>query len=266
MLNTLFATKTGMTQAWDTSGKRLAVTRLVVDTNAVLSKRVLKAKNRLEDNQVQDCLIFELGYGKKKLENCTKPIKSKVEKAGFSQGFKKIVGLKFFYNDENKEEVESLLKPGDIVKLSDVLEVGDVVSVQGKTKGKGFAGVMKRHGFHGGPRTHGQSDRQRAPGAIGCRTTPGRVFLGHRMAGHMGDVLTTVKNLVVLHIDLDKNEIWLNGPIPGYNSGLVKISKTGEKKTIQLNKQACGIKETVKEDSQAEDQQDQSEEVKKEEN
>lgn len=262
MLNTLFATKTGMRQAWDISGKRLAVTRLVVDTNAVISKRALKAKNRPENNQVQDCLILEVAYGKKKLKNCTKPLKTKIEKVGLAQGFKDLVGLKFFFNENNKEEVDALLKPGDVIKLTDVLEVGDIVSIQGRSKGKGFAGVMKRHGFHGGPRTHGQSDRGRAPGAIGCRTTPGRVLLGQRMAGHMGDVLKTVSNLVVLHIDSERNELWVNGPIPGYNTSTVKITKTGVKKTIQLDKKACGIKETVKEDSQ----ETQSTEVKKEEN
>ena len=87
----------------------------------------------------------------------------------------------------------------------DIFEPGEVLDVIGKSKGRGFAGVMKRHGFGGGPRTHGQSDRARAPGSIGGGTTPGKVFKGLKMAGHMGNQRITVKGLEVVSVDLDRN-------------------------------------------------------------
>lgn len=257
MLKTLFATKIGMTQAWSATGKRLAVTRLLVKPNAIVSKQEIIALNKDNDNpSPENCFVAEIGYGAKKLKNCTKPLQEKIKKSGFSSGFSQLKGLKLFFDESNKDEIDALLKVGEIFNLADILAVGDLIKVQGKTKGKGFAGVMKRHGFHGGPRTHGQSDRQRAPGAIGCRTDPGRVLKGKRMAGHMGDVLQTVSNLTILHLDLANNEIWVSGPVPGANNGLVRITKTGAKKIVELDKKASGIKEEVKiEEKPADDNQ-----------
>ena len=107
----------------------------------------------------------------------------------------------------------------------DVFEVGEKVDVVGTSKGKGFQGTMKRHGFHGGPRTHGQSDRSRAPGSIGAGTTPGRVFKGKKMAGHMGNVRVTVKNLEVVQVDVERNLLLLKGGVPGPPTGLLFIKK-----------------------------------------
>jgi len=104
------------------------------------------------------------------------------------------------------------------------------------SKGRGFAGAIKRHGFHGGPRTHGQSDRQRTPGSIGAGTNPGRIWKGKKMPGHYGVETKTVSGLVVVHIDLNNREIWLNGPVPGYKNSIVRIQKSGVKKDIKLNK------------------------------
>lgn len=101
--------------------------------------------------------------------------------------------------------------------------VGDIVTVKGVSKGKGFAGVVKRHGFAGGPRTHGQSDRERAPGSIGQTTTPGRVYRGKRMAGRMGGKTVTTKGLKVL--DIDEKEITIIGAIPGHRGTFVRITK-----------------------------------------
>jgi len=106
-----------------------------------------------------------------------------------------------------------------------MLVAGERVDVVGQSKGKGFAGVIKRHGFHGGPKTHGQSDRWRAPGSIGSGTTPGRVMKGMRMAGHMGDERVTVLNLEVLRVDPERNLIALRGAIPGPRGGLIMIKK-----------------------------------------
>lgn len=114
--------------------------------------------------------------------------------------------------------------PGE-VKIADVLAEGDKVSVSGVSKGKGFAGVVKRWHFKGGPRTHGQSDRERAPGSIGSTTTPGRVYKGKKMAGKMGGKKVTVKNLRVLKIEAEKNSLLLSGAVPGAPGKLLIIKK-----------------------------------------
>ena len=108
----------------------------------------------------------------------------------------------------------------------DIFEPGDLVDVIGRSKGRGFAGVMKRHGFHGGPRTHGQSDRARAPGSIGGGTTPGKVFKGLKMAGHMGNRRITVKALEVVSIDPDRNLLLLKGGVPGAPNGLLQFRRS----------------------------------------
>jgi large subunit ribosomal protein L3 len=102
--------------------------------------------------------------------------------------------------------------------------VGAVAGTAG-TKGKGFAGVVKRHGFAGGPKTHGQSDRHRAPGSIGATTTPGRVFKGTRMAGHMGNRRATVLNLAVVDVMPERNVVLVRGGVPGSKKGIIVIRK-----------------------------------------
>ena len=102
---------------------------------------------------------------------------------------------------------------------------GDHVDVVGKAKGRGFAGVMKRHGFSGGPITHGQSDRQRSPGSIGATSTPGRVFKGMRMPGRMGNHRVTSQNLEVVRVDAERNLLAVKGSVPGPKGGLVLIKE-----------------------------------------
>ncbi len=119
-------------------------------------------------------------------------------------------------------------------KLGDRIDVtmfaaGDIIDVIGTSKGKGFAGVMKRHNFHGGPRTHGQSDRSRRPGSIGPGSTPGRVFKGLKMAGHMGNARVTVQNLRVVSVDADRNLLLVKGAVPGPTNGLLIIRKAVKK-------------------------------------
>jgi len=110
---------------------------------------------------------------------------------------------------------------------ADMFKPGDLINVIGISKGKGFAGVVKRHHFAGGPKTHGQSDRHRAPGSIGATTSPGRVFKGLRMAGHMGDRRVTQRNLKVLNVDLDRHLLLVRGAVPGARKGLLLIKKAG---------------------------------------
>jgi hypothetical protein len=105
----------------------------------------------------------------------------------------------------------------------EVFQEGDFVDITATSKGRGFAGGVKRHGFSGGPKTHGQSDRHRAPGAIGAGNTPGRTFKGMRMAGHMGDAQVTVRNLEVIESDPARGLLIIAGAVPGARDGLVKI-------------------------------------------
>ena len=131
------------------------------------------------------------------------------------------------YLREVKADDVSEFTLGQQIKV-DIFEPGEMVDVIGKSKGRGFAGVMKRHGFGGGPRTHGQSDRARAPGSIGGGTTPGKVFKGLKMAGHMGNARITVKNLEVVQVDPERNLIFLKGGVPGAPNGLLLIRRTGK--------------------------------------
>ena len=119
------------------------------------------------------------------------------------------------------------VNPGDKLTV-DQFAVGERVDVTGTSKGKGFAGAMKRHNFKGGPITHGQSDRQRSVGSIGAGTSPGRVWKGKRMPGHMGSERVTSQNLKVVLVDEERNLIGVQGSIPGPKGGLVTI-KAGRK-------------------------------------
>jgi large subunit ribosomal protein L3 len=112
-------------------------------------------------------------------------------------------------------------------KLSvDMFQEGGLVNVVGVSKGKGFAGVVKRYHFAGGPKTHGQSDRHRAPGSIGATTSPGRVLKGTHMAGHMGNNRVTQRNLKVFKVDISRNLLFVRGAVPGAKGGLLLIKKS----------------------------------------
>lgn len=236
MLNDFFVTKIGMTQAWTKDGKRLAITRCAVQPNLVVNTNSLEVlDNKSMTRQTKPVTIFEIGYGRKKLKNMSKPLRSKLEKGGFSLGAKNLRGVRV---DGDASDIQV----GQSINVDQVLSVGDVVQVQGLSKGRGFAGGVKRYGFKGGPRTHGQSDRERAVGSIGAGTTPGRVLKGKRMPGGYGNDNITVTGLVVVHIDTDSGELWLSGPVPGSMKSSVRIRKTGESKSVLLDNDASGIK------------------------
>lgn len=247
MLDAIFATKLGMTQAWSKSGKRLAVTKCRADDNLIVGQRTTTVTDKSSRTwNAQPHTLLEVGFGAKKQSNMKKPLRERLKKSGFSFGVKQIKGVRYEVPNE------SPLTTGDFVSLSQVLSVGDVVKVQGVSKGRGFAGAMKRHGFHGGPATHGQSDRERAVGSIGAGTTPGRVWKGKKMPGHYGVETKTVHGLIVLHIDPETKELWLSGPVPGFNTSIIKIQKTGEKRPVELNVASLGlVEETGVEENQA---------------
>ena len=254
MLDTIFATKGEMTQVWTKQGKRIPVTRCIVDNNVILGQQKCVITDHANSSFTQKpALILEVGYGKKKLKNTSKPLRTIIEKSGFSFGVRQIRGIRLPI-DENQAEGDesSIFKIGEIIDVDQVLSVGDVVKVQGTSKGHGFSGVVKRYGMKGGPKTRGQSDRHRAVGSIGSQT-PGKVWKGKRMPGHYGVETTTVSSLVVVHLDLENKEVWLSGPIPGHLNSTVQITKMGTSKKFELDEVASGIepqKEIVTESSE----------------
>lgn len=207
MMPGIIGKKIGMTQVFRDNGAMEAVTLIEAGPCTITQ---VKTADKEGYNAVQ------LGFGQAK----------KLTKA--EQGHIKELG-KFKHLREFKIADPKSVKVGDKVDVS-VFQPGDVVNVAGVSKGKGFAGVVKRYHFKGGPKTHGQSDRTRAPGAIGATTTPGHVHKGLRMAGHMGVERVTVRRLEVFKTDPSKNMLLVRGAIPGNRDGLLLISKTTKRK------------------------------------
>ncbi len=210
MLNAILGRKLGMTRMFNENNEVVPVT--VVEAGPC---KVVQVKTVDTDgyNAVQIC------FGRRKLRNITKPLLGHLRKHNID-----------FYPEVIREvrldSVENI-HSGDEVNVS-IFEVNELVDVQGYTKGKGFAGVVKRWGFAGGPRTHGQSDRLRAPGSIGSQQ-PQRVPKGRKMAGHLGNELVTIKNLQVMKVDVENNLLYIKGAIPGNKNSIVFIKKTGKK-------------------------------------
>ena len=164
---------------------------------------------------------IQVGYGEKKDKNTTKPLKGHFKAANIASKRKLVE-----FRDYEKDYPKGPLKPGDQLEAATIFEEGEFVDVVNKAKGKGFAGVMKRHGFGGvGDKTHGQHNRQRAPGSIGAGSTPSRVFKGMKMAGQKGCHRVKVQNVQILKIVADKNLIVLKGSVPGPNKSDIILQK-----------------------------------------
>jgi large subunit ribosomal protein L3 len=217
MINTILAIKSHMEQAWTKKG-RVPVTVVKSGPNIVTQ---IKTEDRDGYSAIQ------IGFGERKAKHTTKPLQGHLKKSQKQEP--KNQSLIPRYLKEVRISQSEQLQPGDVINPQDVLKPGDLVKVTGISKGKGFAGVVKRHRFAGGPKTHGQSDRERAPGSIGQTTDPGRVYKGKRMAGHMGVEKVTVRNLTVLAVN-DSGEIRLAGPVPGARKSLLILTKIGEDK------------------------------------
>ncbi len=209
MLKALLGKKIGMTQVFNDAGLVQPVTIIEVGPCAVTQIRTVE-KDGYES--------IQLGFGRTRKPN--KP------EAGHLHGSQIGRRLQEVATDDISEH-----EVGQLVTV-DMFEPGEIVDIIGKSKGKGFAGTMKRHGFHGGPRTHGQSDRQRAPGSIGGGTTPGKVFKGLKMSGHMGNRRVTSKGLEVVQVDVERNLLMVKGGIPGAPNSPVTIRKTGKRKSL----------------------------------
>lgn len=214
MINTLIGKKIDQTQKFLENGKRIPVTLISVADNAVL---------QVKTQATDEYIAVQLGYGTKK--NPTKASVGHAKKAGFDKVSVTVREVRLADGDE-------VPTAGESITLDAVFAPGDIVEVTGISKGKGFAGVVKRHNFRGGPKTHGQSDRERAPGSIGQTTTPGRVYKGKRMAGRMGSDQVTLPNLTVIAVDLENKVLFVTGLVPGHKNAIVTIKKTGTRKNF----------------------------------
>jgi large subunit ribosomal protein L3 len=198
--------KIGMTQLFQESGETVAVTAIQAGPSVVT---LVKSRDRDGYDAIQ------VGF----IENKVKQSQLSSPEKGHLRGLENVRYLREFRTDDI-----SSVKRGDKVDVS-FLKQGDLINVIGLSKGKGFAGVVKRHHFSGGPKTHGQTDRHRAPGSIGATTFPGRVLKGQRMAGHMGNGRVTARNLEVIQADPERNLLLVKGAVPGADGGLLVIEK-----------------------------------------
>ena len=195
--------KLGMTQIFDEKGNVVPVTVIEAGPCVVAQVKTVETDGY---NAIQ------LGYGEVKAKHINKPeaghfAKSKLENKKHLREFR-------------LEDISNF-KVGDEVK-ADIFATGEKVDIQGTSKGKGFQGVIKRHGQHRGPMGHG-SMYHRRPGSMGATSTPGRVFKGKKLPGHMGSVTVTIQNLDVVAVDMDKNVILVKGSVPGAKGAILKI-------------------------------------------
>ena len=200
----LIGKKVGMTQLFDDSGKAIPVT--VIEAGPCYVTQV-----RTVDQDGYKAV--QLGFGETKTQRLSGGELGHLKK-------NELPALRFLREFRTTEELEE----GQTLTV-EVFEEGERVDVVGRSKGRGFAGVVKRWGFSGGPKTHGQSDRQRAPGSIGAGSTPGRVFKGKKMPGRMGNDTVTSQNLLISRIDPENNIIAVRGSVPGPKNGLVIIKE-----------------------------------------
>ena len=206
MKKAILATKVGMTQIFNEDGVLTPVTVLQAGPCAVTQVKTV-------ENDGYSAV--QVGFVDKREKLVTNPMKGHFEKAG--------VAPKRFVKEFKFENAETYAVGQEITV--EVFAAGDKIDVTATSKGKGFAGAIKRHGLHTGPKTHG-SKYHRHAGSNGSATTPGRVFKGKKMPGHMGNVRVTVQNLEIVKIDVENNVILVKGAVPGPKKSLVMIKET----------------------------------------
>jgi|TARA_B110000914_G_C15423228_1_gene427615 large subunit ribosomal protein L3 len=202
----LIGKKIGMTQIFNDGGQSIPVT--VVEGGPCV---VTQVKTDASDGYD----AIQVGYGERKNKHSNKALNGHFEKAktDVKRVLAEFVPVPDYEYKTGQEFGVSLFKEGEYV------------DVAGTTKGKGFSGVMKRHGFKGGPKTHGQREHPRSAGSIGQASDPSRVFKGMKMAGQYGNKRMTVRNLEVISVDSEKNQILLKGAVPGAKNGIIFITK-----------------------------------------
>ena len=214
----LVGRKAGMTRVFTAAGETVPVTVIEALPNRVTQVRTVEADGYR---------AVQVAVGDRKASHTNKPLSGHYAKVKVAPG-KSLV--EFRLNGEDLKDVAA----GFEIKV-DAFEAGQVVDVTGTTIGKGFAGTMKRHNFGGLPATHGVSVSHRSPGSIGQRQTPGRVFKGKRMSGHMGQVRRTIENLSVVRVDAERNLLLIRGAVPGAPGSQV-IVRPSVKAAAQLKR------------------------------
>jgi large subunit ribosomal protein L3 len=207
MMKGIIGKKVGMTQVFDEAGNAVPVT--VIEAGPCYVTQV-----RLADRDGYTAV--QLGFEETKPKRLTQGQLGHLRRNNLP-ALKVLREFRLRNGDVDVEE-------GQEIKV-DVFETGERVDVIGTSKGRGFAGTIKRHGFQRQPKTHGQSDRERAPGAVGMCATPGRTLKGQRMAGRMGNDRVTIKNLELMVVDADRNLLAVRGSIPGAKNGIVLITQ-----------------------------------------
>ena len=223
MKKAILATKVGMTQIFNEDGVLTPVTVLQAGPCVVTQVKTME-NDGYESIQV--------GYGEKKEKITTKDVSGKkvirnphgAGKAEVGHFKKANTTPKRFVREFRVDNVSDYVAGESVIK-ADIFAEGDKIDVTAKSKGKGFAGGIKRHGLHTGPKTHG-SKYHRHAGSNGCATDPGKVFKGKKMAGHMGNVRVTVQNLEIVKIDAENDVILVKGSVPGPKKSLVMIKET----------------------------------------
>lgn len=200
----LVGRKVGMTRVFSDDGVSTPVTVIEVEPNRV---------SQLKTVETDGYTAIQVVTGTRRPGRVTKPMAGHYRKAGVEAG-----RTSMEFRVDSVEDIEL----GSEIKV-DIFEQGQIVDVAGTTKGKGFAGGVKRHNFKMQDATHGNSISHRAPGSIGQNQTPGRVFKGKKMAGHMGAVRQTTQNLEVVRVDAERNLLLIKGPVPGSKSGDVIV-------------------------------------------
>ena len=203
MKKAIIGKKVGMTQIFDETGKVIPVT--VIEAGPCVVAQV-------KSNETDGYNAVQLGFGDVKESKLTKPKMGEFKKSNLTP--------KKHLREFRLADVSNV-KVGDEIK-ADIFTEGETVDIQGTKKGKGFQGVIKRHGQSRGPMGHG-SMYHRRPGSMGSTSTPGRVFKGKKLPGHMGRVTITIQNLDVVRVDMDKNVILLKGSVPGAKGSILKI-------------------------------------------
>ncbi|MBI2846081.1 MAG: 50S ribosomal protein L3 [Chloroflexi bacterium] len=215
MMDAILARKLGMTQIFSSAGEVVPVSMLEAGPCYITALRT---------PQGNGYAAVQLGFGES----------TRLNKAQKGHLGSKLPSLRHLR--EVRVADTSGYEIGQKIEAN-IFSLGDAVKVTAISKGRGFAGVVKRHGFRGGPKTHGQSDRHRAPGSIGSTTTPGRVLKGLRMAGHMGNARVTVRNLKVVLVDAENNLLGVKGSVPGSPGGLVLVQRIPQKKSKEGKQQ-----------------------------
>ncbi len=213
MLTGLIGKKITQTRIYTDEGRQIPVTHIKLGPCTIVQVRTIEKDGYS---------AVQIGFGDMREKSLNKPEKGHLTKTGKAEkDFPRFLREVDFTLKSDEEAPVS----GTEIAIDSIFTIGDIVKVTGVSKGKGFAGGVRRYGFAGGPKTHGQSDRHRAPGSIGSGTTPGRVYKGKRMAGRMGGETVTIRGLKVVAVDTATQIVTVKGVVPGNKNGLVVVQK-----------------------------------------